>query len=538
MSRNFGRRFPMSDLTQKAKDYCLTIWSRKIRLAVAILTAAILFAISFHYLYSGINKRFLMFTAISLLTGALLACPRPECRYVRFLLVLFYLILVPYKIYQRMEQPIHNMTEIQKDAIFWNLLIIVWVYALLLLVSQRVNLALGSGGIVLLFLFLLNYYHMQSHGSPFFFQDWKSLGMALPFLNGRQPAMSRELWYSILYFLFFIVLGFWCDIPSARNIKYHSCITGLSLAYILFFCFLRSPAYPAMPGQQTSRKTAWETELRYGYLLSLDSRIRNNSSQTDASWYEKFPVVCHAAGMTAEGIAGTNSKEALEYNYALGQRVFEVDIAIASDGVAVLRHDWDADLGQAEKLGLGQGTIPTSAEFLQSPIYGQYTPMALLDLYKIMSEREDMYVIIDPKYEKDVVGQFSIIVDTALDNGYESVLRRIVVQLYYEEMYDAVEAVYHFDNYLYTLYYIGYPGREKVEAFCTENQIPVVVMPCTWIDENICQDMAACSLRLYGHTVDDEEEARRLAFLGADGIYSDNLLPKDMREWLMQSSGQ
>lgn len=94
----------MSDLTQKAKDYCLTIWSRKIRLAVAILTAAILFAISFHYLYSGINKRFLMFTAISLLTGALLACPRPECRYVRFLLVLFYLILVPYKIYQRMEQ--------------------------------------------------------------------------------------------------------------------------------------------------------------------------------------------------------------------------------------------------------------------------------------------------------------------------------------------------------------------------------------------------------------------------------------------------
>ena len=239
----------MSDLAQKVKDYCLTIWSKKARLVLAVLAAAILFAISFHYLYSGMNKRFLMFTAISLLTGALLVCPGPKRRYVRLLLVLLYLILVPYKIYQRVEQPIHNMTGIQKDAVFWNLLIIVLVYALLLLVSQRVCLAFGGGGIVLLLLFLLNYYCMQSQGGPFFFQDWKALRTALPFLNSYQPAMSGELWYSILYFLFFIVLGFWCDAPSARGRRYHLAVTGISLAYVLFFYCLRSLAYPVMPEQ-------------------------------------------------------------------------------------------------------------------------------------------------------------------------------------------------------------------------------------------------------------------------------------------------
>lgn len=30
-----------------------------------------------------------------------------------------------------------------------------------------------------------------------------------------------------------------------------------------------------------------------------------------------------------------------------------------------------------------------------------------------------------------------------------------------EMMYDAVEAVYHFDNHLYTLYHIVCPGRER-----------------------------------------------------------------------------
>ena len=145
-------------------------------------------------------------------------------------------------------------------------------------------------------------------------------------------------------------------------------------------------------------------------------------------WYEEYSAICHALGMTEEGDTLTNSREALEYNYTLGQRVFETDIAITSDDVAVLRHDWESDLGQSQIFGWTDDVkeVPTAEKFLNAPIYGKYTPMTLLELYEEMAEKKDIYVVLDPKYTPDVGKQFTLIVNTALENGYETVLDRVV----------------------------------------------------------------------------------------------------------------
>ena len=273
------------------------------------------------------------------------------------------------------------------------------------------------------------------------------------------------------------------------------------------------------------------------FLCGIILTVLMSGCGEQKEWYEEYPTVCHALGKTEEGYTLTNSLEAFEYNYKLGQKVFEVDCAITSDQVVVLRHDWDSDLGQAEEFGWtdDEKEVPSAELFLSVPIYESYTPMTLLDLYQKMDEKQDVYVVLDPKYTPDVEGQFKLIVDTALNNGYESVLDRLIVQLYYEDMYDEVESVYSFQNYIYTLYYIGFPGGETVGSFCEEKAIPVLVMPYTWLSETIMRELEPYPIKLYVHTVDEEEDAYNAASFGVDGIYSDQILPKQMRKILKES---
>jgi len=243
-------------------------------------------------------------------------------------------------------------------------------------------------------------------------------------------------------------------------------------------------------------------------------------------WYDKYSVICHALGRTKEGDSLTNSREAFLYNYDQGQRVFEADIQITSDGVMVLRHDWVSDLGQLKETG-----AVTAEEFLSTPIYGKYTPLSLEDWFAIMETYPNIYMVTDTKYTPDVEGQFQLFVDTAIENGYEDVLSRVIVQIYYKEMYDEVTAVYPFENWIWTLYYIGYPGGQEVLDFMTEKKIPVLTMPSDWWFAERENDLKNTEIKVYVHTVDDEEEARQRIKQGVSGIYSDNILPEMFQKW-------
>ncbi len=249
-------------------------------------------------------------------------------------------------------------------------------------------------------------------------------------------------------------------------------------------------------------------------------------------WHEKYSVVCHALGRTWEGDAATNSKEAFLYNYRQGQRVFEADLQITSDGIMVLRHDWYQDLGQAEAFGWTEEErwAVTAQEFLDAAVYGKYTPLTLEDWFAIMKKYPNIYMVTDTKYSPKVEAQFRILVDTAIDKGYEDVLLRVIVQIYYKEMYDEVMSVYPFENLIWTLYYIGYPEKQEILDFMDEKEIPVLVMPSSWWDDQKQRDLENSGIKVYVHTVDDEEEARQRIEQGVSGIYSDDIRPDTLEQ--------
>lgn len=265
----------METFQQKSSAYIREILDRKVRLILSVLISLFLFIVSSHYLYDGISKRFLIYTLLCLLTGALIVCPRPRHPGFCVPLVFFYLLLIPRKMFQRMELPLHDMSKLRDGALFANILIILLVYAILLLVFQRVRFALGGGGIVLLILSLVNYYVNQFQGGNLNFSNLLAAGTALTVLDSYHFSMTSELWYSILYFCFFIALGFWCDIPG-KGLKYHGAVTAASLVYCLAFYFgFWQSDYLSSRGIEGVYWSVQENGAQNGFLIGFGISIKD-----------------------------------------------------------------------------------------------------------------------------------------------------------------------------------------------------------------------------------------------------------------------
>lgn len=269
------------------QNYAEKIMRRKKWFLPAILISVILFSISTYYLYSGINKRFILYSLLSLGTGVLLVCPRVENIYVSFLSIILYLVTVPSRIFRRMELPLYDMTGLLEGAELVNVLIILLVYAIFLLILQRVRFALGGANIFLLILFLINYYVCQFRGSSLSAVDLLATRTALTVLDSYRLTMSSELWYSILWFTFFIILGFWCDIP-VKGKKYHISVTILSLSCILaFYTFWNKSDYFRKHDLQNIYWTVNANELLNGFLLSFAFSAQDFSMDKPGDYSEE-----------------------------------------------------------------------------------------------------------------------------------------------------------------------------------------------------------------------------------------------------------
>lgn len=251
-------------------------------------------------------------------------------------------------------------------------------------------------------------------------------------------------------------------------------------------------------------------------------------TEQSGRWYERESVICHALGETAKSDTLTNSYQALSYNYARGFRVFETDISFTADDIPVLRHDWVSDLGQADDFDWNDDTmcIPTLDVFKNAKIYDLYEPMTLLDIFKFMEIHKDMFLVFDTKItaERSEKEQYEMIVNLAKEHGLEDVLSRVVVQLYYQSMYEEVNQVYSFENYLLTMYIIGEVPADEIGAFLEEKSIPVLTVP-DYYDISICNKMHSRGIKVFVHTINDLDSAKNRIQNGFDGIYTDRVYP-------------
>lgn len=244
-------------------------------------------------------------------------------------------------------------------------------------------------------------------------------------------------------------------------------------------------------------------------------------------WYDVDNVIAHALG-SIDGIAYTNSREALENSYQNGYRLFECDLTMTSDGEIVACHDWEFWNREIAQAASGnEDFIPTLDTFMNHKIREKYTPVSGEDLVMWMENHPDVYIITDTKYAEPekIKEEFGALTDVAVENDCMDVLDRFVVQIYHGYMYDIVNDIYPFQNYIYTLYEEGYRGEEdkmqEYAQFCMLRDIDVITMNEKFYGDELLEICNRFGIQMFVHTVNDEEMIREFHEKGI-GVYTDN----------------
>lgn len=215
--------------------------------------------------------------------------------------------------------------------------------------------------------------------------------------------------------------------------------------------------------------------------------------------WTRYPYVAHALG-GIESNTYTNSREAFLYNYNLGQRVFEADLRLTADGGLAVVHD-----------------LPLDEEGKR---------MTFAGLAKLMKKYPDMYVVTDTKEtEKALVKQqFGHIVEVGNKVDPE-ILKRIIPQIYQEEMYDTVMGIYGWSSMIYSVTAQEDFSEKEAAEFAYQRGIGVVTTNEERAQELFFHELYDRDIRVYmdGCPAPEDEEAFRKR--GVCGIYTDFLLP-------------
>jgi len=254
------------------------------------------------------------------------------------------------------------------------------------------------------------------------------------------------------------------------------------------------------------------------------------AGQTQPLW-SRSAVVAHCLG-EVDGNYYTNSREAFLASYEKGIRVLEADFAISADGVLVVRHDFGAysasALDQPELVG-----EVTAQQHLETPILGRYTALSAESLLTLLKEYPDVWLVTDTK-ETDVALTcqiFTLLLEAAQRVQAQSVLERLVVQVYDMGMKEAVGQLYPFSHWILTVYQL--PGDSDYEAladYCVKQGIQAVTLPYTRLTEPLIQLFHQRGLRVFTHTLNDPAQVTWALSLGVDGIYTDVFTDLQVRQ--------
>ncbi|WP_099469164.1 glycerophosphodiester phosphodiesterase family protein [Konateibacter massiliensis] len=242
-------------------------------------------------------------------------------------------------------------------------------------------------------------------------------------------------------------------------------------------------------------------------------------------YYKKYHYIAHALG-GIDDKAYTNSMEAMEYSYSKGFRVLEVDLSFTKDKRLVARHEWSDDLGD----NFSDENIPTYEEFMETKVYGTYTPVGIEEIIQFAMEHPDVYFVTDTKeYETGIYDMLQVIEDTSKSLGYTQASRQFVIQFYTYENYEEIQKSFDFKNYIFTLYNIKSElkenGIDNILEWCLENNIKVVTLPKAYATKENVSKLEKSGITTYTHTVDSLSRWKKLQEAGVSGVYTNFINP-------------
>ncbi len=227
----------------------------------------------------------------------------------------------------------------------------------------------------------------------------------------------------------------------------------------------------------------------------------------------EFPIVIAHAGGAVRRQTYSNSLEALDFNYSRGCRFFELDLEWTSDGELVLLHDWNANASRIFGNDFG-GSWHDREAFLAARRLDGLTSLDLEVLVSWLEEHPDAVVVTDVKWD-------NIKALKKMRSTVPGAEQRLVPQIYQFDQYPRVREL-GFREIILTLYDITATDAEVVD-FARTVELSAIAMPVTRAFGGLPSVLAEMGVPAVVHTVNSRHNARRLAELGVDGIFTDYL---------------
>lgn len=229
------------------------------------------------------------------------------------------------------------------------------------------------------------------------------------------------------------------------------------------------------------------------------------------------PLLLAHAGGGYQNHTYLNSIEAMEFNYNLGHRFFELDFNWTKDNKLVAIHDWEKTY--AWLFGESVLSPPTHDYFMGLKMKYKQTQVNLVRLDAWLDEHQDAYIITDIK-ENNVQALKKIA------NNMKNGLSNIIPQMYNPNNYVSIREA-GFKNVIFTLYVTTLPV-EKIINFIENNAlIAVTVPPSKPGFLQLINHFKDTSLFLYVHTYNSIPELMKYLNMGVSGVYTDFLYQND-----------
>lgn len=231
-------------------------------------------------------------------------------------------------------------------------------------------------------------------------------------------------------------------------------------------------------------------------------------------------VIAHAGG-GIDGIAYTNSEEAVLASLRSGARVFEIDFARTADGVWVGTHDWTLWRRQT---GYAGALPPPYAEVRRAKLQavdgrsapGRYTAITLPFLERVTARHRDMVIVTDTKYDLDALAR-------ALRRS--KLFERVYPQAYSLRDVDAL-AELGYRRIILTVYKMDLrrPAALLSSVAAVAGRLHALTVPLGFFEQHHAQ-LSRLGLPVYVHGAPSSINSRalhgRLRSLGASGFYLD-----------------
>ena len=231
-------------------------------------------------------------------------------------------------------------------------------------------------------------------------------------------------------------------------------------------------------------------------------------SQTNS----ELPRIAHAGGKIANATY-TNSIDALDTNYQMGFRVFEMDFSWTTDQQLVCLHDWEESFERSFRRP-PQGAVSLK-EFEQLvEDRSEFTKCSLPSLVQWFSDHQDAILVTDVK-ERNLDAL------ELISSNYPEFIDRVVPQIYQPDEYPLVRRL-GYEKIIWTLY--TYPGSNLMVVQIAQTlDLMAVTMDTVRARQRLGADLDAINMPSYVHTINDYADSLFFRSIGIDEIYTDEL---------------